>query len=310
MTPVDTAILLDRYRGALVGTAVGDALGAPMEGRLRVPSAYLDSLDDGSPYLTYTDDTAMTIGVARSLVECGRFDGRHMAATLADIHRREPWRGYGAGPPQVFRRLSEGVPWDEAARHLFGGEGSFGNGGAMRVAPVALSAYPSLQRAAEMARLTAIITHTHAQGIDGAAVQALAIVTALGATSSLRPQELTSTLIEHVETPVFQSKLSFIELNIGARPLDEIANTLGNGIAAHASVPTALACYLTHPDSFASAVKAAIGLGGDTDTIGAMTGAIAGAAHGYTAIPDPWTSVEGADELIALADSLARAVGQ
>lgn len=69
-------------------------------------------------------------------------------------------------------------------------------------------------------------------------------------------------------------------------------------------MPTALACFLTHPDDFAAAVTAAISLGGDTDTIAAMTGALAGAHHGYTAIPDAWRAVEGADELISLADSL------
>lgn len=297
--------LLDRFRGALVGTAVGDALGAPTEGRSHIPDHYLDSLEDFPPNLSYTDDTAMTLGVARSLVECGNFDGAHMAATLADGYLREPWRGYGAGPPQVFKELDSGVPWDRAARTLFGGDGSYGNGAAMRVAPVAIHCYPSRHRAAEMAHQQAAITHTHKEGLDGAVVQAVAVTAALASSVPIDAAETTSVLLAHVRTPVFRSKLMFIDRHIGDRGLHELADVLGTGIAAHSSVPTALACFLTHPDSFADAVRSAISLGGDTDTIAAMTGALAGAYLGYSAIPLAWTAVEGADELVSLADSLA-----
>lgn len=293
----------DRFRGALVGTAVGDALGAPVEGHQHVPRDYIESIVDDPPNLSYTDDTAMTLGLAESLVACGRFDGAHMAKTLADRYGDEPWRGYGAGPPQVFADLARGVRWDQAAKKMFGGEGSFGNGAAMRVAPVALHAFPNQHLAARIAHQTALITHTHREGIDGAVMQAVAITTLLGPASN-SPTEITSVLMSHVQTSVFRNKLMFIDRHIRDRSLDEIAEVLGTGIAAHASVPTALACFLTHADSFTDAVKAAISVGGDTDTIAAMTGALAGACHGYSAIPEPWRAVEGASELIALADSL------
>lgn len=87
--------LRDRFRGALLGTAVGDALGAPVEGRREVPESYLASLESNPPALAYTDGTAMTIGVARSLISNAGFDEERMANTLAETYRREPWRGYG-----------------------------------------------------------------------------------------------------------------------------------------------------------------------------------------------------------------------
>ncbi|HUG32358.1 MAG TPA: ADP-ribosylglycohydrolase family protein [Acidimicrobiia bacterium] len=295
--------LQDRFRGALVGTAVGDALGAPVEGHPHVPRDYVESIVDNPPNLSYTDDTAMTLGLAESLVACGRFDGAHMAEILADRYRKEPWRGYGAGPPQVFADFARGIPWDQAAKRMFGGEGSFGNGAGMRVAPAALYAFPNQHEVAEIARQTALITHAHPEGVDGAVMQAVAITVVLGPWSN-SPTEITSVLLSHVQTPVFRSKLTFIDRHIRERPLDEIAEVLGTGIAAHASVPTALACFLTHSDSFPEAIKAAISLGGDTDTIAAMTGALAGANHGYSAIPQPWRAVEDAGQLIALADSL------
>lgn len=305
MTAAETSELADRFRGALVGTAVGDALGAPMEGRIVVPARYLDSIEDDPPELRYTDDTAMTIGVAHSLVQSDGFDGAHMAATLASNYEKEPWRGYGAGPPQVFAMLARGLAWDQAASTLFGGEGSYGNGAAMRVAPVALHAYPNRHRAAEVAHLTALITHSHQEGIDGAIVQAVAVTSLLGADAADELAELPSALMSHVESSVFRSKLMFIDRHIGDRRLVELAEVLGTGIAAHASVPTALASFLSHPDSFAEAVKAAISLGGDTDTIAAMTGALAGAYLGFSAIPQSWRAVEGAEELSSLAESLA-----
>lgn len=161
-----------------------------------------------------------------------------MAETLADRFGKEPWRGYGAGPPQVFARLARGIPWDEAASTLFGGAGSYGNGAAMRVAPVALHAYPSQHEAAEIAHQTALITHTHPEGIDGAVMQAVAVTALLGQASD-SPTEITSVLLSHVKTPVFHNKLMFIDRHVGDRPLDEIADVLGTGIAAHTSVPTA-----------------------------------------------------------------------
>ncbi len=294
--------LADRFRGALVGTAVGDALGAaPMEGRNEVPAEYLNSLDSTPPNLVYTDDTAMTIGVANSLLESSGFDGEHMAATLARDYEREPWRGYGSGPPRVFDNLSRGVPWDEAAASLFDGEGSYGNGAAMRVAPVALHAYPNQRRAAEIAHKTALITHTHREGIDGAVAQAVAITALLQATPGSSPEELTRIVLAHVKSSVFRSKLMFIDDHIRERGLSGMADVLGTGIAAHTSVPPAFS-----PTQSASVTRCAISLGGDTDTIAAMTGALAGAHNGLSAIPENWQAVEGAGELIALADALTR----
>ncbi|MDF1596275.1 MAG: ADP-ribosylglycohydrolase family protein [Acidimicrobiia bacterium] len=297
-----TINLADRYRGAMVGTAVGDALGAPTEGQARVPPAYLETLDT-HPNLSYTDDTAMTLAVARSLVDQGGFEGPHMAATLAAQFAAEPFRGYGSGPPIVFFRLENGVSWDQASRSLFNGTGSYGNGASMRVAPVALHTFPDLDSAAECAAQTALITHSHPEGIDGAVAQTVAIALLLN-TETLNPQALIRTVRSHVKTPVFRDKLSFLAKHAGSRDAGELAEVLGTGIAAHASVVTALGCFLSSPDSFSEAVKSAVGLGGDTDTIAAMTGALAGAHLGHNAIPPAWQSVEGSADLCVLADRL------
>lgn len=267
---------------------------------------YVATLDAVPGNLTFTDDTAMTIGVAESLLGCGGFDGHHMARTFARHYAAEPWRGYGASPPEIFRRIDQGVSWDEAARSLFGGAGSFGNGAAMRVAPVALFAHPDTRVVATIARDTAVITHTHPEGIDGAVAQAVALdrVLALEPSQLLDPQALVDRIRGQVTTAIFRDKLAYLSSSVGQRSVPEMAQVLGSGVAAHASVPTALACFLTHPRSFPEAVKAAISLGGDTDTIAAMTGALAGALGGLAAIPPQWRRVEGYDTLNDLADEL------
>jgi poly(ADP-ribose) glycohydrolase ARH3 len=150
-----------KFRGALLGVAVGDALGAPFEGTRVMPHRVLDRLVRDPGPMRYTDDTHMTLGLAASLLERQGFHGNHMATAFAQNFAAEPWRGYGPGPPQVFHRLRQGVPWDEAGQALFGGAGSFGNGGAMRVAPVALFGFADLPQVSQLARHTAMITHTH-----------------------------------------------------------------------------------------------------------------------------------------------------
>lgn len=290
----------DRYRGALLGTAVGDSLGAPVEGALRVPDTYLDSLEVDPPR-TYTDDAAMTLGIALSLVERSSFDGDHMARTLADVYAAEPGRGYGAGPPQVFRNLRAGMAWYEAATGMFGGTGSFGNGAAMRVAPIALFAHPDTDRVAHLAHQSALITHTHPEGIDGAVAQAVAIDRVL-TEDHLDPAGMVETVMAYLRTDVLRRRLSGVPRAV-EEGLD-FASTLGNGIAARDSVPTALACFLSAPDSFRLVIRRAIGTGGDTDTVGAMAGALIGARVGLLGIPEIWRSVEDSERFVQLADEI------
>jgi poly(ADP-ribose) glycohydrolase ARH3 len=290
-----------RCRGALVGVAVGDALGAPFEGMARVAAAALTRLVDDPGPMRYTDDTAMSIAMAVSLVERGGFDGAHMAATFADQFFAEPWRGYGGGPPQIFDRIRAGEPWDRPARALFGGSGSYGNGAAMRVAPVAVFGHPDTERVADLARRTAVITHAHPEGVDGAVAQAVAVALMLDEAPP-SPERVLDGVRPHLTTTEFTDRLDAVAAAVD-RGDDEYARaTLGNGIAARDSVPTALYCALRH-DSFAESVTSAVGMGGDADTIGAMAGALAGACHGVEAIPAAWRCVEGFARLVDLADA-------
>lgn len=311
--PSPTA-LHDRFRGALLGTAIGDALGAPFEGNPTVNAADLAAWIHADTPLRWTDDTHMTIGIAESLIACDGFNGQHMAGRFVANHDAQPWRGYGAGPPIVFDALRRGAAWDEPAAALFDGQGSFGNGAAMRAAPVGLFSSHDPADAARLARQTARITHAHELAQDGAAVQACAV--AWLATAAPTPHWLTAPgLMQELRavtcTDVFTAKLAAVERLVGNAPAYEAAAALGTGIAAAEAVPAALFAFVRHIDSFTDAVTQAVQLGGDTDTIAAMTGALAGAFHGVTAIPTPWrTRLEAYDRLDALADDLFTAAAR
>lgn len=299
--------LVDKYWGALLGVAVGDALGAPFEGRPSASLIELQALRRTPHELRYTDDTHMTIGLAQSLVQRGGFDGPHMAQRFAENYLKEPWRGYGAGPPQVFEQILDGATWDGPAQELFGGSGSFGNGAAMRVAPVALHACGDMRQIAEIARQTARITHAHELGVEGAVMQACAVALLLDSDPGQpfsRTAFLTS-LREHVRSAPYEAALDWLERLFPDPDPQTVAREIGNDITALAAVPAAICCFLRHPDSFAEAVLFAIALGGDTDTIASMTGALSGAYLGETAIPDTWIlGVEGRGELRRLGRAL------
>ena len=305
----------DRYRGALVGAVVGDALGAPLEGhRGPVPPqrlAYLDG-DDGHA-LGYTDDTVMTMAVAESLLDCARLDQDRLARRFAAAFEREPGRGYGAGTAHLLRRLSAGARWQVEAPAQFGGAGSFGNGAAMRVAPVALHAAGDLLSAADLARRSAAVTHTHAAAVEGAAAQAVAVALALAGLGDVpidRHGFLDSVLgavTPGATADGLRRVRALLDEEAELRP-GVVAREVGTGVAASESVPAAVAAFAARPDSFAETVRFAVSLGGDTDTIASMAGAVAGAYHGATGVPRAWIRrVEGVARMMELGTLLHRA---
>ena len=105
--------------------------------------------------------------------------GDALGAAFARSWQREPDRGYGGGTASLLARLSRGTAWEAASRSQFEGQGSLGNGAAMRVAPVALHATAHAEPASVLARRSAAVTHAHPLALDGASVQAVAVATAL-----------------------------------------------------------------------------------------------------------------------------------
>lgn len=291
-----------RFRGCLMGVAVGDAFGAPFEGAMEVSDNDWRKVADGDQRLRFTDDTHMTFGVIESLLGREDFDGDNMARIFVRDYNSEPWRGYGAGPPQVFAMIEAGADWDEAARRLYGGHGSFGNGAAMRIAPIGLRYFSDPSQAVEFARKCASITHAHELGMEGAAAQASGVALAVSASPPLDRDGFLGQILDHLEVPEMKQAIESVRSVIGDGPR-VVARDIGNGIEAVEAVPAALAAFLSNVDSFTETVSFAVAIGGDTDTIASMAGALSGAYLGEEAIPPAWRErAEGARSMGRLAD--------
>jgi poly(ADP-ribose) glycohydrolase ARH3 len=302
------ATLKSKFLGSLIGTGLGDALGAGLEGWHLVDEAEVRLLAGKRDTLTYTDDTHMMIGVAESLIAKKGFDGEHMARTFMDNYAREPYRGYGPGPPRVFRLIQSGESWDQAAAKLYGG-GSFGNGAAMRIAPVGVLYYDDPTQMKATTLRSSQITHAHELGKEGAVLQACAVALAVAAdpAAELRTDEFLMSLCTVVQQQAFQEKLGKLRELLGKPDRVQVVEQLGHGVEALDSVPAAVYSFLSHPNSFEKAVTYAISLGGDTDTIGAMTGAITGAYLGIEAIPREWQErLENREYIMELSEELWR----
>jgi poly(ADP-ribose) glycohydrolase ARH3 len=298
---------IDRARGALLGTFAGDALGMPFEGAspAAIPER-LVMLDGRLGRGSYTDDTQMAIALAESLLERGCVDARALGRAFVDSH--DPRRGYGAGTTEVLRMVRAGVHPHAAAGSLFGGEGSQGNGAAMRVAPVAVRYAGETEALAAAARDSARVTHAHPLAVDAAVVQAAAIGAALMGEAPLDAALAAATTAELKGRLIKASRL------LGGSPAPaEVAAALGNQPMGHESVPAAIYSAAAH-DSVEAAITFAVRCGGDADTIGAMAGAIAAARAGATAIPPRWLEAleqgpKGRSHVDRLADQLAAAGG-
>lgn len=301
-----------RVRGAMVLAACGDALGAPFEGRERVDAAEIDDWTSRSTHLMrFTDDTASTLVVADHLTRRrGTVNEDELVSELAREWARDPGRGYGQGAARLYAEIARGAPWHRSAAAMFDGQGSFGNGAAMRVAPVGLVPDLALGAIAGRARRTAVVTHQHPQAVDGAAAQAVA--TALAALSvqdmPLDAERVVTVICQQMDTVEFRTALRRLPPLVakGASSAD-VAGEVGNGVAAIQAVPAALAAFLRHPDDVPAAITFAIRMGGDTDTIASMTGALCGARRAEKDLPVMWgLRLEGASRVWTTASAMAR----
>src|SRR5437764_10102610 len=175
--PVPDPALKDRFRGCLLGLAIGDALGGKFEAQsAQAIRARFPSVEQLIAYpqdeIWYTDDTQMAIGVAEALVERGEIVEDVLCRAF--VANYVPSRGYGRGARAVLDAMEDGRDYRRVAEEHFPG-GSFGNGAAMRVAPIGLLFRDDRRRLWEQARLSALPTHLHPLGIEGAQLLALGV---------------------------------------------------------------------------------------------------------------------------------------
>lgn len=331
---LDTRTLRDCYRGCLLWGAVGDALGFPVEGwrpeeiRARFGPAGVvgyGRAPAGGPAGLLSDDTQLTMEVARSLLATGG------ALDAEDFARRlVAWlpigRSRGQATTIAVEALSGGEPWWQAGRHMR----SAGNGAAMRAAPVGLAwaLAPDAVGLVRDAILSALPTHTHPVGVAGAVVIAAGVAWCVrerlrGATQ-LDPGAflafVTGAITGMEPEPTAERRPGGKAVRLAER-IAEIATLLTwpspeavfaytwSGAFALESVPAALYCFLRAPDNPRQVVLTAVNGGFDCDTIASMAGNLAGAWCGAARLREQEPAwLEGLEEretLVALADALA-----
>jgi poly(ADP-ribose) glycohydrolase ARH3 len=289
---ISKEILRDKFRGAILGCFLGDAFGSGFEGMH--PDRAVFHLSNLSKKFTrhYTDDTDMTLALAESMAQCSKVDPEDIAKQFSlycDLTR-----GYAIGTIKAILALRAGLKWYQVARIVFE-EGSFGNGAAMRVSPVGLFYHHDLDEIQEAAIKQANITHVHPLGQWGAVMQGCSV--GLAVIQNSKEPFKKEEVIVHLREVLWGGPIGYMralnkieEMLAEGKKLQarEVVRSLGNGVEAHFSVPSACYIAITYSPDFCDAIRAAISLGGDTDTIAGMVGAIVGAHVGEKGLPIEW----------------------
>lgn len=282
---------------ALHGLALGDAFGEqwfvirrghpdPSERQARriAPDAAL---------WQWTDDTAMALSVLRILHLCDDVDQDALAAHFAASYEADPHRGYGASMHGVLRAIREGEPWREVTRRQFEGQGSWGNGTAMRVAPLgAWHADAGLAHVAAEAERSAATTHAHPEAAAGAVAVAIAAALATRGRDEPAPDpvEFLTAVAEHTPESDVASGIRTASRLPATSSVPHAVSVLGNGsrMSAPDTVPFALWTAARRLDALEDALwDTARGMG-DVDTTCAITAGVVASRTGLHGIPAGW----------------------
>jgi ADP-ribosylglycohydrolase len=232
--------------------------------------------------------------MAISIVEALRGSDRIDPDQLADLFggRYNPSRGYGGAAHGLLQAFRAGADWKKESPALFSGSGSYGNGSAMRVAPLGAYFADSLDEAAGNARQSAIVTHAHPEGTAGAVAVACAAALAYrhGAGDRLSMDDFIGAILERVpESETRQGIATARSLPIGTDSR-QAAVVLGSGqrISAQDTVPYVIWCASRYLDNFEEAFWNTVAGLGDRDTTCAMVGGITALSDREKGIPEEW----------------------
>ncbi|MBP2663055.1 MAG: ADP-ribosylation/Crystallin [Firmicutes bacterium] len=280
----------DQYRGALLGLAVGDTLGMPVE--FKTPGSFtsITGLISGGRFNLnpgqWTDDTSMALCLANSLINCQGFDAADQMKTYVRWYKA----GYQSSTGYCFDigstvRTALDI-YIQTGRPYAGSEHprTAGNGSIMRLAPIplAFSANPTI--AISLAAASSRTTHAAIEAIDGCRYLAALIIGALqGQPKALLLANHYSPLPTGWTTPLTEK---IAALAAGSFKDKNPPAIRGTGYVVDSLEAALWAFY--HSDNFATGALLAVNLGEDADTTGAVYGQLAGAYYGASGIPADW----------------------
>ena len=290
---------IEKFRGAILGFAIGDALGMPVENMSReeikrrygvindfMPSP-LGDLKAGE----WTDDTEQMILLAESILETTYFSPEKFAEKLKNLSSHR----IGPTTRQAINNLIRDIPWYKA------GIESDTCGSAMRVIPIGLVYSFNLDLVEKYAMISSYVTHK-GPAIGGAVAVAIAIACIM---NEMDEDDMVKEVVNRTKKydDLIADKIAYA-YQISDKSIDYALDKLGNSILVYESIPFAFYCYFSSFDFKTCAIKA-INSGGDADTVSAIACGMFGCKVGIDNIPENWVkNVKNADYLISLADRL------
>ncbi|WP_406464843.1 ADP-ribosylglycohydrolase family protein [Streptomyces sp. NBC_00111] len=285
MTADSASDRFERALASLRGLSVGDALGS----QFFVPANYplLKSRDLPPADWQWTDDTEMACSVLAVLATHERIDQDVLAHSFARHHDFD--RGYGPAVNRLLRLVREGGDWRELASALFQGQGSWGNGSAMRIAPLGAWYADDPEQATHQAEISSYTTHQHREAVVGAMAVAAAAALVAAPGKPPTPEGLLDGVVALVPRSAVGAGLRRARDMLDYRDAGTVAAVLGNGrrTSAHDTVPFALWSAARSLGDFEQAFWVTAQAGGDVDTTCAIVGGIV-ASEPVGAPPAEW----------------------
>jgi ADP-ribosylglycohydrolase len=282
--PSDHAARMD---GLSIGDAFGSQFFLPGNYRKHFTARTLPNGEWG-----YTDDTEMALGIVDVLERYGGIDQYELAQVFARRYMMNTCRGYGAMAHQILTAIATGTPWRNAADGAFDGQGSMGNGSAMRVAPLGAYFADDPERVAQEAAASAEVTHAHAEGKAGAVAIAVAAAWAWNAQVQRHPfipGRLLASVADQTPAGRTKDRLLFAQQLPHETDAAEVGRIVGNGsqVTAPDTVPFCVWCCDRFLGDYAEALWATLSAGGDIDTTCAIVGGVVALSAPDT-IPSAW----------------------
>lgn len=294
--------LRDRFLGAILGCAVGDALGAPFEGAPPSSGRFGSGRDvqytriPGYPVGQYTDDTQLTLAIMSGICRARDVDGGAIADEFVKLWRDGEIVGAGASCSEAVYNIMDGsADWRNAGT----AQGRAGNGAAMRAAPIGLWDHAHPDRIKGDAEISGIITHKDARSVAGAIAVAKAVAICVNS-DDVEPGKFLDDISREIRgtSGLFADGVDELAHWLDLEPSEALPLIYASGepeigprrpgrVTAYV-IPTVLCAlyfFLKTPGSFMDGVTGSICAGGDTDTSAAITGAISGALNGISSIP-------------------------
>lgn len=323
--------LVDRFRGCIVGLAVGDALGHPTEfisSVARIKQRYgaqgITDFDSSGhhPAGTFTDDTQMTISVARALARAGKQPLDAVMTLLGEefvAWARHPTNNRAPGGTCLAgcRHFAQGAKWRDA-----GVKGSKGCGAAMRAAPIGLYAFDDDDLLLQLSAAQSVLTHSHPTGVASSVAAAAPVAWLARGKGTAGLLDYTRAMVERVDAELLISlgcepnaardignreqleRLDRLQIVLDDEH-DDVCALLGGAWIGEEAVVTALWCFLKAKGDFSETIRRGATSSGDSDSIACIAGSFAGTLHGLSGLNSPLAArVERSADLIVLANEL------